>query len=107
MSADVKVARGTLYPSIETLQADLDPWLRHYNCERPHLGYRNQGQRPYDRLQQYLANPLVLEIGAAASGAGTPPQADDRQVSERSDEALAVPLTAFAAVYAVPQVAAP
>ena len=27
------------------LQADLDAWLHHYNHERPHLGYRNQGRR--------------------------------------------------------------
>lgn len=97
--------RETFYTHLDDLQADLDAWLRHYNYERPHLGYRNQGQRPYDRLQQYLTNPPAP--GAAASGAGTPPPADDRQGPERSGEALAVPLTASAAVYAAPQEAAP
>jgi transposase InsO family protein len=35
--------RSRLYQSIEPLQADFDAWLRHYNHERPHLGYGNQG----------------------------------------------------------------
>jgi transposase InsO family protein len=99
--------RETFYTSLEELQADLDAWLQHYNTERPHLGYRNQGLRPSDRLQQYLTNPPSPTTGAAASGDGTPPPADVRQGPERSGEALAVPLTASAAVYAVPQVAAP
>jgi hypothetical protein len=95
--------RETFYTSLDELQADLDAWLHHYNHERPHLGYRNQGQRPYDRLQDYLARPPLIETGAAASEASTPAPADDRQGPERS----AVPLTASAAVYAVPQEAAP
>ena len=85
----------------------LDAWLQHYNHERPHLGYRNQSQRPYERLQAYLASPPVIQTGAAASGDGTPPPADARQGPERSGEAPAVPWTASEAVYAVPQEAAP
>jgi len=38
--------RKKLYPSVEELQKDLDKWLEHYNKERPHKGYRNQGRRP-------------------------------------------------------------
>jgi len=38
--------RTTLYESVEALQADLDAWLRSYNTERPHHGYRNLGRRP-------------------------------------------------------------
>ena len=29
------------YESVEALQADLDEWLRWYNSEHPHRGYRN------------------------------------------------------------------
>ena len=35
-----------LFESVEALQADLDAWLHHYNHERPHLRYRNQGVSP-------------------------------------------------------------
>ena len=43
-----------LYESVEALQADLDPWLHHYNHERPHLGYRNQGRRPYETIELFV-----------------------------------------------------
>jgi transposase InsO family protein len=46
--------RTKLYESVEALQADLDAWLVHYNTERPHLGYRNQGRRPIETINQYL-----------------------------------------------------
>ena len=44
-----------LYESVEVLQADLDAWLHHYNHERPHLGYRNQGRRPWDTVQRFVS----------------------------------------------------
>jgi transposase InsO family protein len=44
-----------LYESVETLQADLDAWLHHYNHQRPHLGYRNQGRRPWDTVQRFVS----------------------------------------------------
>ncbi|HSH58675.1 MAG TPA: IS481 family transposase [Acidimicrobiales bacterium] len=47
--------RTTFYESVEALQADFDAWLRHYNEERPHLGYRNHGKRPLDTVTEYLA----------------------------------------------------
>jgi transposase InsO family protein len=43
-----------LYESVKALQADLDAWLHHYNHERPHLGYRNQGRRPWDTIQRFV-----------------------------------------------------
>ena len=46
--------RETFYEAVEALQADLDRWLVHYNTERPHLGYRNQGKRPMDTINAYL-----------------------------------------------------
>jgi hypothetical protein len=32
---------------------DLDAWLVHYNTERPHLGYRNQGRRPWETVAAF------------------------------------------------------
>ncbi len=46
--------RARFYEGVEALQADLDAWLRHYNEERPHLGYRNHGRRPLDTVNDYL-----------------------------------------------------
>ena len=43
-----------LFESVEALQADLDAWLHHYNHERPHLGYRNQGRRPWETVEQFV-----------------------------------------------------
>jgi transposase InsO family protein len=43
-----------LYESVEALQADLDAWLAHYNRERPHLGYRNQGRRPWETVERFV-----------------------------------------------------
>jgi hypothetical protein len=46
--------RETFYEAVEALQTDLDRWLAHYNTERPHLGYRNQGKRPIDTVNAYV-----------------------------------------------------
>ena len=43
-----------LYESVEVLQADLDAWLHHYNHDRPHLGYRNQGRRPWETIELFV-----------------------------------------------------
>lgn len=47
--------RETFYESVEALQADLDAWLVHYNTERPHLGYRNQGRRPIETINLFVS----------------------------------------------------
>jgi transposase InsO family protein len=47
--------RETFYESVEALQTDFDAWLRLYNTERPHLGYRNRGKRPIDTVNAYLS----------------------------------------------------
>lgn len=47
--------RETFYETVEALQADLDAWLVHYNTERPHLGYRNQGRRPIETVNQFVS----------------------------------------------------
>jgi transposase InsO family protein len=41
------------FESVEALQAELDAWLVHHNRERPHLGYRNQGRRPWATVEQF------------------------------------------------------
>ncbi len=46
--------RTRFYESIEALQQDLDAWLVHYNTDRPHQGYRNQGRRPIETIELYL-----------------------------------------------------
>jgi transposase InsO family protein len=43
-----------LFESVEALQADLDAWLHHYNHVRPHLGYRNQGRRPWETVEMFV-----------------------------------------------------
>jgi transposase InsO family protein len=43
-----------LFESVAALQAELDAWLHHYNHERPHLGYRNQGRRPWETVQKFV-----------------------------------------------------
>lgn len=48
--------RTTFYDSIEKLQKDLNKWLKHYNKERTHQGYRNQGKRPIDTFNQFVKN---------------------------------------------------
>lgn len=47
--------RETFYETVETLQADLDAWLVHYNTKRPHLGYRNQGRRPIETVMSFVS----------------------------------------------------
>ena len=45
--------RQKLYTSVEELQKDLDKWLKHYNYERPHQGYRNMGRRPIETIEGF------------------------------------------------------
>ncbi len=48
--------RERFYEMVEAVQSDLDRWLVHYNTERPHLGYRNQGKTPLEFVSRYLEN---------------------------------------------------
>lgn len=45
----IQGARTRLAPS-RRCRVDLDTWLHHYNTERPHFGYRNQGRGPSDTI---------------------------------------------------------
>ncbi|MCC7015582.1 MAG: IS481 family transposase [Rhodospirillales bacterium] len=47
--------REKVYATVEALQDDLDTWLVHYNTERPHLGYRNQGRGPWDTVKMFVS----------------------------------------------------
>ena len=55
--------RKKLYESVDALQADLDEWLNHYNTERPHRGYRNQGRRPIETFEmgKIRRNEMIKE----------------------------------------------
>jgi transposase InsO family protein len=46
--------RSKFYSNIELLQKDLDVWLKYYNNERSHQGYRNMGKRPIDTINVFL-----------------------------------------------------
>ena len=48
--------RRNFYDSLNAIQNDLDKWLKHYNEERAHQGYRNRGKRPLDTVKEYLAS---------------------------------------------------
>lgn len=45
--------RQKYYEDLESLQSDLNDWLKHYNEERPHQGYRNMGKTPMERIEEY------------------------------------------------------
>ena len=55
--------RSQLYQNVEALQADLDAWLHHYNHERPHLGYRNQGRRPWETVERFVSQSSARQGG--------------------------------------------
>lgn len=46
--------RTKLYQGLETLQADLDDWLQHYNHERPHSGRYCFGKTPMETFRESL-----------------------------------------------------
>jgi len=52
--------RRTYYTSLKQLERDLQAYLRFYNRERPHLGYRLKGRTPpmlfRTRLESQSAN---------------------------------------------------
>lgn len=47
--------RKKFYSSVQELQEDLDGFLRFYNEERSHQGYRTQGRTPWQTFQDGLA----------------------------------------------------
>lgn len=51
--------RYRYYTSVTDIDADLQAWLRHYNFERPHRGYRTRGRTPasifFSHQPEYLS----------------------------------------------------
>jgi hypothetical protein len=50
--------RYRFYTSAGDIDADLQAWLRFYNFERPHRGYRTKGRRPAEIF--YADKPALL-----------------------------------------------
>ena len=50
--------RYRFYTSVTDIDADLQAWLRFYNFERPHRGYRTKGRRPAEIF--YADRPALL-----------------------------------------------
>lgn len=48
--------RQKFYETLDALQTDLDAWLKFYNTERPHQGYRNMGRKPIETVMQFVRN---------------------------------------------------
>ncbi len=42
--------------SVDALQEDVNTWLKHYNEERTHQGYRNMGKLPIDTVTASVHN---------------------------------------------------
>lgn len=62
--------RTKFYGSVEALQEDFDKWLKHYNTERPHQGYRNMGKRPIDTINEFLCQNRKEEYAEVVSEEG-------------------------------------
>ena len=75
------VMHAKLFASVEALQAELDTWLRHYNHERPHLGYRNQGRRPWETVERFVRQGGHERHSPGRHGRGDPP--DPRRTAGR------------------------
>jgi transposase InsO family protein len=46
--------REKIFETVDALQVELDEWLKYYNYERPHQGYRNLGKRPFDTIKKFI-----------------------------------------------------
>lgn len=53
------------YRSLDDLQDDFDQWLKEYNTERPHFGYRNMGTQPLETIRSYLQDVENSAVSAA------------------------------------------
>ena len=62
--------RYRFYTSAGDIDADLQAWLRFYNFERPHRGYRTKGRRPAEIL--YAEQPALLVMKGWDSDEFTP-----------------------------------
>jgi transposase InsO family protein len=62
--------RYRFYTSARDIDADLQAWLRFYNFERPHRGYRTKGRRPAEIF--YTDKPALLVVKGWDSDEFTP-----------------------------------
>ena len=61
--------RRKLYHDLETLQADLDQWIKHYNEERPHSGRYCYGKTPMQTFLETLNLAIEKMLNQASSAA--------------------------------------
>jgi transposase InsO family protein len=54
--------RTTWYVSVDEIQRDLDRFLRYYNVERSHQGYRLKGRTPVQALKEALGVEEIPEL---------------------------------------------
>jgi transposase InsO family protein len=64
--------RQTWYLEVAEIQRDLDRFLRYYNVERSHQGYRLRGRTPAQALREALALDILPEIIPAEEEADQP-----------------------------------
>ena len=57
-----KAFREKFYETVESLQKDFDKWLKYYNEERPHQGYRNMGKIPIDTIKEFICQEPKKEL---------------------------------------------
>jgi len=62
--------RYRFYTGAADIDADLQAWMRFYNFERPHRGYRTKGRRPAEIF--YANRPDLLEMKGWESDEFTP-----------------------------------
>jgi transposase len=62
--------RYRFYTDAADIDADLQAWMRFYNFERPHRGYRTKGRRPAEIF--YANRPDLLELKGWDSDEFTP-----------------------------------
>lgn len=62
-----KVFREKWYESVGELQKDLDIFIRKYNEERSHQGYRTKGRTPLQTLRDWMKNPNKDKGGEKAA----------------------------------------
>ena len=54
--------RQTWYIGVDEIQRDLDRFIRYYNLERSHQGYRLKGRTPVQALMDALAVTEIPDI---------------------------------------------
>ena len=61
--------RKRLYQNLETLQADLDEWMQHYNNERPHSGRYCYGKTPMETFMESLNLAKAKQLNQTSNAA--------------------------------------